>query len=75
MKLKRIVSVLLAGIILMTNAAWTNSSAAMGNNGLVMPVRKQVKNGQGSKSVKWPAGPKPKSLSCDSAIVMEVSTG
>ncbi len=75
MKLKRIVSVLLAGIILMTNAAWTNSSAAMGNNGLVMPVRKQVKNGQGSKNVKWPAGPEPKSLSCDSAIVMEVSTG
>lgn len=28
-----------------------------------------------SNSLKWPSGPKPKSLSCDSAIVMEVSTG
>ncbi len=75
MKLKRIVSVLLAGVILMTNIAWTTSSAAVSNNSLVMPARKQAKNGQGSKSVKWPSGPKPKSLSCDSAIVMEVSTG
>lgn len=75
MKLKRIVSVLLAGVILMANIAWTTSSAAVTNNSLVMPVRKQAKNGQGSKSVKWPSGPKPKSLSCDSAIVMEVSTG
>ncbi|MCI9078632.1 MAG: D-alanyl-D-alanine carboxypeptidase [Lachnospiraceae bacterium] len=75
MKLKRIVSVLLAGIILMTNIAWTTSSAAINNNSLVMPARKQANNGQSSKSVKWPSGPKPKSLSCDSAIVMEVSTG
>lgn len=75
MKLKRIVSVLLAGMILMTNVAWTTSSAAVNSNSLVMPARKQSKNGQGSKSVKWPSGPNPGSLSCDSAIVMEVSTG
>lgn len=73
MKLKRIVSVLLAGIILMTNMAWTSSSAAVNNNGLVMPTRKQA--GGDSGNVKWPAGPEPKSLSCDSAILMEISTG
>ena len=73
MKLKRIVSVLLAGIILMTNMAWTTSGAAINNNRLVMPAGKQA--GAGSKDVKWPAGPKPKSLSCDSAILMEISTG
>lgn len=28
-----------------------------------------------NNSPNWPSGPKPKSLSCDSAIVMEVSTG
>lgn len=28
-----------------------------------------------TSNYKWPSGPKPKSLSCDSAIVMEISTG
>lgn len=75
MKLKRIVSVLLAGIIIMAGIAGTASSAAVHNNSLLMPAPKQAKKSQDSKDVKWPAGPKPKSLSCDSAIVMEISTG
>ncbi|MFG6393513.1 MAG: D-alanyl-D-alanine carboxypeptidase [Lachnospiraceae bacterium] len=77
MKLRRIVSVLLAGIIIMANTAWTGSSAAVQDNSILMPApaEKQTKKSQDSKDVKWPAGPKPKSLSCDSAIVMEISTG
>lgn len=52
MKLRRILSAFLMGIILFINISGTSAVAAG-----------------------WPSGPKPGSLSCDSAIVMEVSTG
>ncbi len=58
MRLKRIASVLLIGVLLFMGIAGTSSSAA--------PSRGDAQ---------WPSGPRPKSLSCDSAIVMEVSTG
>lgn len=58
MKLKRIASALLIGVLLFTSIAGTSSSAAPSKG-----------------DAKWPSGPRPKSLSCDSAIVMEVSTG
>ena len=76
MKLKRIVSVLLTGILLVAGMPGTSSLASVNTSGLVHPVRKQAKTGSsGSKDVVWPSGPKPGSLSSDSAIVMEVSTG
>ena len=76
MKLKRIVSVLLTGILLVAGMPGTSSLASVNTSGLVHPARKQAKTGSsGSKDVVWPSGPKPGSLSSDSAIVMEVSTG
>lgn len=59
MKFKRIASALLTGVLFLTSIVGTTSSAAVSS----------------TKDVSWPSGPKPKSLSCDSAIVMEVSTG
>lgn len=77
MKLKRIVSALLIGAFFFTSIAGTGTSsrAALNNNSLVLPARKQAGQKSSTGDAKWPSGPKPKSLSCDSAIVMEISTG
>lgn len=62
MKIKRSIAMLLAGVMLLTGTGLAT---------LALP-QTQVSVQAASK---WPTGPKKKSLSSDSAIVMELSTG
>lgn len=62
MKIKRIIAMMLTGVMLLTGT---------GLGTLAMPqIQAQVQ-----AASKWPSGPKKNKLSSDSAIVMELSTG
>jgi len=71
MKRYRIFTVLLAGIILLAGFTGNSASAAYGGTGDFSLIR----NTKGNGKVVWPDGPDKKKLSCDSAVVMELSTG
>ena len=63
MKLKRTVALLLCGVMLLTGTGITT---------LTIPANAVTAQ---ATQTKWPSGPKKNSLSSDSAIVMELSTG
>ena len=69
MKRKRILVAILAGVLLLTSVAGGSVQAAA-TSGNRIAQKKDATN-----TVKWPSGPKASSLSSDSAIVMELSTG
>lgn len=68
MKRRRILAVILTGIILIAGMAgkYTGVSAESVNG---------ISQKKDTKQVQWPKGPKKKSLSSESAILMEISTG
>lgn len=68
MKMKRIVSTLLTGAILITGICGIESA---GSAGQALGITKAAS----AAGTKWPSGPKKSKLSSDSAIVMELSTG
>ncbi len=71
-KLKRLFTTFIAGIIIVTSAAGTYAQAAPHSFGIISEAKSTAKKGS---KFSWPKGPSAKKLSCDSAIVMEVSTG
>lgn len=76
MKLKNIVSAVLIGIILFTGITGTSSNAAVDSRSLISSTRNNPGvNSSDRNDAIWPSGPNPNKLSCDSAIVMEISTG
>lgn len=70
MKKNRILAVILTSAILLTSLAGNSARAAVLGNSRIEQAK--AKN---ADKVTWPSGPDKKKLSCDSAIVMELSTG
>ena len=70
MKKKRILAMFMASVIVLTSLAGNSASAAGEVTGRIA----QTKALQQAE-VNWPKGPNKKKLSCDAAIVMELSTG
>ena len=70
MKKNRILAIFMAGVILLTGFAGCGVKASATGAGRIA----QTKATQNTK-VNWPKGPDKKKLSCDAAIVMELSTG
>ena len=68
MKKRRILAVILTGIILAACMPGIHVPASAGNISRILQEKDTDK-------VQWPAGPKKKGLSSDSAILMELSTG
>lgn len=68
MKRNRILAAILAGVILFTGLAGNSATAA----GMGLIAQTKTKD---TGKVTWPLGPDKSKLSCDSAIVMELSTG
>lgn len=71
MKRYRIFTVLLAGIVLLTGFTGNSAVRAVQGTGNFSLIR----NTRANEKVVWPEGPNKKKLSCDSAVVMELSTG
>lgn len=68
MKRKRILAVILTGVLLVSGLTGNCASAAISGNRISQAKKTQ-------KEAEWPTGPNKSSLSSDSAIVMELSTG
>lgn len=70
MKIKRTLAALLIGLIIITSTGGTYASAAPAKSDT-----QSVSDDSKNDTFNWPKGPSSSKLSCDSAIVMEVSTG
>lgn len=70
MKIKRILATILTGVVLFTGTGVSTASASITSQSLISETKNTP-----AESVKWPSGPEQSKLSCDSAIVMELSTG
>lgn len=68
MKKNRILALFIAGILLVTGIGENSASAAVAGSGRIAQTKT-------AESGEWPEGPDKKKLSCDSAVVMELSTG
>ena len=73
MKIKRTIAALLTGLIIVTSFGRTCTAAPVSSD-IITDTKDKSKNSK-EDNFKWPSGPSSSSLSCDSAIVMEVSTG
>ncbi len=69
---KRIITICLTALLATGSVAAPAAQAALHTGS---GIRTAPKTQSAQKKVKWPAGPAKKSLSCESAIVMELSTG
>lgn len=68
-KIKKILSVVLCSVVLVSALMPVSAAAVPAKN----PQASQPKSKE--NTVKWPEGPSKKKLSCDSAVVMELSSG
>lgn len=70
MKRKRILAAILSGVIFVSGLTGNCAQASVQSTGRISQTKNTTE-----KKVKWPTGPSKNSLSSDSAIVMELSTG
>lgn len=74
MRRNRILMKILCSVMLMASLAAISAPALAAADGRISQTKSTGASNAG-ESVKWPSGPNKSKLSCDSAIVMELSTG